>query len=492
MARHVIQNSVTGDIRIVGDAALPFFPGYAIVDTLEDGQPPAVFYGAGESDLRYVNVTELADSDSPAMVALRAALERRGVLNRPRYSPPPTDLFVTGFASGHGWTNTGLALFQADATEYVFGTRGLQIGAKDAGGYTEKSGLSLDLTGRDFRVWFRLTNLSNAQEFSFYAGDATMANHYKWTIIAPGGDAQQIAKSNEWVSLVLNFQDAQVTGSPNRAALTNLRFFIQSTSTTVNFAATLGGVALVRRSPVFPIGVASFTFDDCYGSHFTAARPALDKYGYAGTEFVIIDRIDTAGFMTMAQLRHLHDRSGWEIAAHATTLARHDAGFPALATADLDHELRDLRGWLDDNGFRGSQHLAYPLGAFTTAMIDTVRKYFASARTTSRQTREVPRPAMPLRTRTVNVTNTDSVASLKAMVDQAYAHGGWLQFCFHQLVNTATTATHYLTTDFQQVVDYCATKGIPVRTVGEVLAAGQGGVGVGMDADGTSVLVVGS
>lgn len=77
MARHLIQNAATGATRIVGDAALPFFPGFAIVDTYDDGIPPVVFYGAGEADLRYVNVTELSDPTSAASVALRAAFAPR-------------------------------------------------------------------------------------------------------------------------------------------------------------------------------------------------------------------------------------------------------------------------------------------------------------------------------------------------------------------------------------------------------------------------------
>ena len=77
MARHLIQSAATGDTRIVGDAALPFFPGYLIKDTLDDGEPEAVYYGAGESDLRYVNVTELSDPASAASVALKAAFPSR-------------------------------------------------------------------------------------------------------------------------------------------------------------------------------------------------------------------------------------------------------------------------------------------------------------------------------------------------------------------------------------------------------------------------------
>lgn len=73
MARHLIQSATTGETRIVGDAALPFFPGYVIKDTLEDGQPPAVYYDGGESDLRYVNVSELSNPESAPSIALRAA-----------------------------------------------------------------------------------------------------------------------------------------------------------------------------------------------------------------------------------------------------------------------------------------------------------------------------------------------------------------------------------------------------------------------------------
>lgn len=73
MARHLIQNAATGDTRIVGDAALPFFPGYVIKDTLDDGQPPFTFPTTAEGDLRYVNNTELSDPNSAASVSIRAA-----------------------------------------------------------------------------------------------------------------------------------------------------------------------------------------------------------------------------------------------------------------------------------------------------------------------------------------------------------------------------------------------------------------------------------
>lgn len=74
MARHLIQSSATGDTRIVGDAALAFFAGYVVVDTLDDGVASTVFFTGGESDLRFVNVSEISDPASAASIALKATL----------------------------------------------------------------------------------------------------------------------------------------------------------------------------------------------------------------------------------------------------------------------------------------------------------------------------------------------------------------------------------------------------------------------------------
>lgn len=73
MARHLIRNAATGETRIVRDAALPFFPGWIRLDTLDDGRPPFEFPTVGEADFCYVNVTELSDPESPASTALMAA-----------------------------------------------------------------------------------------------------------------------------------------------------------------------------------------------------------------------------------------------------------------------------------------------------------------------------------------------------------------------------------------------------------------------------------
>lgn len=75
MARHLIRNAVTGQTLIVGSGGLPFFvnQGYMVLDDYDDELPPFTYPTLGEGDLRYVNVTELADNDSPAMTALRGA-----------------------------------------------------------------------------------------------------------------------------------------------------------------------------------------------------------------------------------------------------------------------------------------------------------------------------------------------------------------------------------------------------------------------------------
>ena len=67
------------------------------------------------------------------------------------------------------------------------------------------------------------------------------------------------------------------------------------------------------------------------------------------------------------------------------------------------------------------------------------------------------------------VVNTTSPAQVSSEVQSAIEGGDWLIIVFHRIVNTnANQEMEYLKSDFEQIVDDVASRGVEVLTVSEV------------------------
>jgi hypothetical protein len=408
-----------------------------------------------------INVETPASETSLAVARVAARVEGP----RPLVEPDSSFVFVP--AVGHGWANTSTSSFVLQELGGPLSQHFLRFTTAVGSpvGYIQKAGLALDLTQRAFRVWVRL-NMHAAHTLKFFAGNTGMTAFFEWTIQSrPDDEASKFVKTGDWTPVILNFADAVVTGAPSRAALTTLRLQTDSnagSSGTVD----LGGISLVPQAHG---GVVSLTFDDSWVNHATVAEPIMTAKGYAGTAYTICDAIgSSSSFMTLTQLRQLQN-AGWDVAAHASSLDAHATGFDVLTPTQLDAECRKSIGWLTANGFRGSDHLAFPMGRYTPAQARIIDSFFATARTTSGTTQEAIRPSVPSKLRSLYITNTTTVASVTAAIDRCRAEGTWLIICFHQIVTTPSAATHWATADFQAVIDYLALKYMTVLPVSEVV-----------------------
>lgn len=394
-----------------------------------------------------------------------------GLLTTPRNRQPLNASLLTSFQAGHGWVSANTPLSVSDdTTDFTLGKQSIKVVTTTANdpASVQKTGLSLDATGKTFRVWFKVDGLPNLSEVLLYAGDTSLANTFSWVLLdGLGVSAQQFTKDGEWISMTVSWGDATVAGSPNRAALQNVRLRVRAINGQ-SVTAHYNGVALVNEPTAYPNGVVSITFDDSKASQYTQGQMYLDKYGYGGTYYTICDQVDTAGYMTMAQLKAIANYTPSEIAAHAYTKANHDTTFPNLAPDVLDAELRNMRVWLQTNGFKGGDHIAYPQGAFTNTVLNTVNKYYGTGRTILSKL-ETLRPAHPLRLRSLSVSNLTTVATVTSAIDRAYANKSWLILTFHDLVTSPVNGTEYSIANYQTIIDYLATKGIPVQPVGEVM-----------------------
>lgn len=397
----------------------------------------------------------------------RGALDRR--LLRTASTP------VTTWQAGHGWTSSvgaGVPVFTLnDTADFVLGSQALKIDTPiSAAGYVSKTGMAaINTTGKVPRLWVKVENISTIVSLVLYLGDTTFTNFWQWNVWQSG--STQFALDGEWVVITLNWSDATVTGSPTRSTVTDARVRLNAGPSGAA-TAHINALEFVAQPSAWPNGVVSLTFDDGWTTQFTQAKPKMDQYLYGGTAYPIIDQVGegTHTYMTLAELQALETYSGWEMGVHAYTIANHNLTYAGMDPAIVEAEWVASKRYLQTNGLSGAFHMAWPLGAWDAPTLALAKKHFVSARGIYEKHQETLPVADRHRLRIRNVQNTTTTVSLQADIDSAFTNGEWLILMFHRLESPANAATQYTPANFATVIDYLATKTIPVRTVGDVMA----------------------
>lgn len=410
-----------------------------------------------------------------------AAYAPKGAGNVARFGRTEAKV-VTNFDAGHGWTvqsagggNSNLN----DTTDFAFGTQSLRLTTGGAGASVIVQNLAVPAIPADrmFRLWVKIDNPDTINRIRlFAASDTGFANYYSLeTFISSAGipEIQRPFKAGEWVPIALPWSTATVTGTPDRNNLTALRLLINDRNTVATIR--LGRIEHVPYpAPLFPNGVVSLTYDDSFAAHYTVARPHLDKYGYAGVLFPILDRLDHPGYLTTAQVDRLAFNHGWEIGAHATTYDKHVQSVTGMTSAERIAEFRALRSWQQSRGYAAST-FAYPNGTVTAAVEPDLRQFFgvgrlALGRFSATGADEMQNPSLPTRIYGQNCGNL-TVAQITAEIDRAITNKTWLVLVFHNLPTTKAEANDFAAADHAAVVDYLNTSGVAVRTMDQVRQA---------------------
>ncbi|MHA7210882.1 polysaccharide deacetylase family protein [Arthrobacter sp. MDT1-65] len=187
--------------------------------------------------------------------------------------------------------------------------------------------------------------------------------------------------------------------------------------------------------------VVSLTFDDGNADQLIAVQ-TLNKYALKGTFYVNSGTTDTAGYLSLADLRTMN-AAGHEIGGHTVT-------HPDLVTLPSDEATRQIcndRVNLTTWGFRVTS-FAYPF-ASSNPGIETIARNcgYNSARglgdiktrfscATCPLAERIP-SANPWNTAAPDqVENTWTLADLQNSVTQAESVGGWIQLTFHRFGGT--------------------------------------------------------
>jgi len=125
--------------------------------------------------------------------------------------------------------------------------------------------------------------------------------------------------------------------------------------------------------------VAILTFDDNWKSQFTNARPALDKYGFKATFFVICNYVgrDNSTRMNWQDVLNLQ-KEGHDIESHTMN----HKNLNKLSASKLDYEVGQSKTCLHNHGVVNSTIMATPYneGWKNATVTNSIAKYYDIAR----------------------------------------------------------------------------------------------------------------
>lgn len=389
-----------------------------------------------------------------------------------RPMPPPSKV-ISRFPSGHAWTGGS-----DDLAIKLFGDRSYKGTTNGTG--TNLTLASPALTAQDWsasylRIVLRVDDPTKVNTLQVFVDSGSVGNAYIATV-ATSALSTFLLKVDDWVTLTVPRSAFTIPATPGWSNIVSVRVRIQDKSTG---AVTLH-VAAVELLPdlasVYPNGVLVLEGDDGFPGQKTNLRPMLDAIGVPCTLNPIIDRVTSgASGYTVADLRDMQDKSGWQISGHASTQAFHDATNASTATAAADFAAN--KAWLHSNGLHGgADDYALCPGATPLPvgpMRDTIGNYWRSARMFSGQWETVI-PSDPLSFHSLGFSGQTN-ATLQTNIDQAAVAGGVFHFSFHDVLSGSTNGTSgglqaIAVNNLQTVVNYALGKGMVPRTRADWLA----------------------
>ncbi len=213
-------------------------------------------------------------------------------------------------------------------------------------------------------------------------------------------------------------------------------------------------------------GIISIAFDDNYADQYDYAYPIMQAKGINGTFYVVTDHIlGDSTYMSMAELQALQ-ANGNEIGSHSVD----HSDFTYLSDAQIRDQCSTSKQVLENNNLVVS-NFAYPDG-FTNDHIDSiVREYYRSGRTAYIAPYLTTLPVSQFRVPCFSneTAGTSPLASLEAIVDQAYSTNSCAIILFHHITPTGTEAYSTSTADFTSLLDYTIAKGVQTLTVNQTL-----------------------
>jgi peptidoglycan/xylan/chitin deacetylase (PgdA/CDA1 family) len=135
--------------------------------------------------------------------------------------------------------------------------------------------------------------------------------------------------------------------------------------TSITIKMLVQAITMGRELPPHPILI---TFDDGHVDNYTTAFPIMQKYGFTGALYIVVNFMDTEGYLSHGQILEMY-RAGWDVGSHSMNhydLTKLDAETLRREIVTSKEKLEDILG-VDILTF------AYPFGAKNDAIVREVR-----------------------------------------------------------------------------------------------------------------------
>jgi peptidoglycan/xylan/chitin deacetylase (PgdA/CDA1 family) len=206
------------------------------------------------------------------------------------------------------------------------------------------------------------------------------------------------------------------------------------------------------RGGVINTPVVIWQFDDCYASQYTEAFPYLEANNMQGTLFPIVDQMDTTGYLTTAQIKEMH-AAGWYVGNHTNS----HTNLRTLSDDGILDELETAQNWLQSNGLGNPGHITYPGSNHDARVVGIVKDagYLTAAIAGTNAAQPIVNPyEIVVR----QLAYTTSLATAKTYIDDAIDAGACVHILLHDILATADSSLEWTIDDFEDLVDYVATK----------------------------------
>ncbi len=416
--------------------------------------------------------------DSDAVTPNKSTMAGLISTPRPRYQ------VLTQMQSGHGYgiyNNDPGGTNLNDATDFIFGTQSAKATTLGNGSQCALNvfgGASLDATAMDIILWYKVDDPEHLSTLSFVLGSNSMADRFQWQVQGPGLPGHNLSDDN-WVCTILPWSSASISGSPDRSDLTDVIFAANDDDTDNGVTFHLQAWGFVPQPASYPNGVVTFCFDDCFASQATLAQPILTAAGFRASLFPIVDQIGESGKLSLEDLRTFQDLLGWSVHAHSTTLSSHALKWTEMSPSEVSADLLANKTWLEQNGFRGSDFVAYPQGAFNAEVIEAISPYVVAGRTILPFPHETVQPADTFRLRAYTNVGGDGGTPVSAFTtsttgyfDKIKADNAWCIIVLHDIVTSSPGENEISTADLSALVTSLVDKDIAVATLDQVLLNG--------------------
>lgn len=221
---------------------------------------------------------------------------------------------------------------------------------------------------------------------------------------------------------------------------------------------------------LFKQPLITVTFDDGWETTYTKAMPLLQKYGIPTTQYILSGTENDPQYVSWTQIGNMQ-KAGHEIACHTVN----HPDLTTLDDQDLNFQLSSCKHDLSKR-FGAIPNFASPYGAENDHTLSVIGKYFTSQRNTNGDpTNGVSDVDMNVaanfnRMDIVGVTieNNTTVAQLKALVDYAKAHNGWVVLTYHQ-ADDGNSKFSVSDKDFETQFSYLSSTDVRIVTMQQAL-----------------------